>query len=54
MRFGLSTYQLASRAGLTEATVQRFEAARVAPRTGTLVALRRAFRECERDAGRAT
>jgi predicted transcriptional regulator len=50
-RFGLSTYELAARAGLTETTVKRFEAARIAPRPGTLVALRRAFREFERDFG---
>jgi predicted transcriptional regulator len=49
-RFGLSTYELALRAGLAEGTVKRFEAARVAPRSGTLIALRRAFRELERDA----
>jgi predicted transcriptional regulator len=48
----LSTYELALRAGLTETTIKRFEAAHVAPRPGTLVALRRAFRELERDAER--
>ena len=49
-QFGLSAYELALRAGLTERTVKRFEAADVTPRPGTLVALRRAFRELERDA----
>ncbi|MGH6911214.1 MAG: helix-turn-helix transcriptional regulator [Phenylobacterium sp.] len=48
-RFGLSTCQLALRAGLSEKTVRAFEAGRVAPRPGTLVALRRAFREHARN-----
>jgi transcriptional regulator with XRE-family HTH domain len=48
----MSTYELAMRAGLTETTVKRFEAARAAPRPSTLVALRRAFREVERDFSR--
>jgi predicted transcriptional regulator len=52
-RFGLSAHELALRAGLTERTVERFEAGRVAPRPGTLVALRRAFREFERAIGGA-
>jgi predicted transcriptional regulator len=49
LRLGLSAYDLALRARLTEVTVKRFEAARVEPRPGTLVALRRAFRELESD-----
>lgn len=40
----LTPYQLARRAGLTERTVERFEAGVVHPRPVTLVALRRALR----------
>ena len=39
--------QLAVRARLAERTVSMFEAGSVEPRAGTLIALRRAFREAE-------
>jgi transcriptional regulator with XRE-family HTH domain len=43
-RLGWSPYRLAAMAGLSERTVLRFEAGEAAPRPGTLIALRRAFR----------
>ncbi len=44
---GLSLGRLAILAGLAERTVWQFEMARVAPRPGTLIALRRGFRAAE-------
>jgi DNA-binding XRE family transcriptional regulator len=43
-RLQLTTYRLAGLAGLAERTVVRFEEGLVAPRPGTRIALRRAFR----------
>lgn len=44
---GLTLGRLASLSGLAERTVWQFEAARVAPRQGTLIALRKGFRAAE-------
>lgn len=44
---GLSLGRLANLAGLAERTVWQFESARVAPRQGTLIALRKGFRAAE-------
>jgi len=44
---GLSLGRLANLAGLAERTVWQFEMDRVAPRPGTLIALRKGFRAAE-------
>lgn len=46
-RLGWTPAKLATRAGLTERTVNDFEARLRAPRPGTLIALRRALREAQ-------
>ena len=48
VELGLTLGRLANLAGLAERTVWQFEMARVAPRQGTLIALRKGFRAAER------
>jgi predicted transcriptional regulator len=47
LRLGISSGELARCAGLIERTVIRFEAGLVAPRVGTVIALRRALRRLQ-------
>ena len=46
---GLTQDKLATLSGLAERTIQLFEAERVQPRPGTLIALRKAFRKAQAD-----
>lgn len=50
LAIGWTVDQLASCAGVVEATVRNFEAGLSAPREGTLIALRKALRAAEKQA----